>query len=58
MAVSVDKEAQQVVNTRQFNWHNVFMVVAMSWGAFAYGYSTAIIGPTLGLSSFTSSDEG
>ena len=39
----------QITNKRQFNWYNVFMVITMSWGAFAYGYSTAIIGPTLGM---------
>ncbi|KAK3316751.1 MFS transporter [Apodospora peruviana] len=41
-----------VTDKRQFNWYNVFMVVVVSWGAFAYGYSTAIIGPTLAQPSF------
>ena len=41
-------QAQHVTNRRQFNWYNVLMVIVMSLGALSYGYSTAIIGPTLG----------
>ncbi len=40
---------QHVIDKRQFNWYNVLLVVVMSLGALTYGYSTAIIGPTLGL---------
>jgi hypothetical protein len=40
---------QHVINKRQFNWYNVLLVIVMSLGALTYGYSTAIIGPTLGL---------
>ena len=43
-----DNETDHVSTKRKFNWYNVFMVIVVSWGAFAYGYSTAIIGPTLG----------
>ncbi|KUJ19368.1 general substrate transporter [Mollisia scopiformis] len=39
---------KHVENKRQFNLYNVIMVIAMSLGALSYGYSTAIIGPTLG----------
>jgi len=42
-------ETHHVSEKRQFNWYNVFMVVVMSLGTFAFGYSTAIIGPTLGM---------
>ena len=40
---------QHVIDKRQFNWYNVLLVIVMSLGALTYGYSTAIIGPTLGL---------
>ncbi|KAF8860443.1 MFS general substrate transporter [Acephala macrosclerotiorum] len=43
--------AKHVGNKRQFNFYNVVMVIAMSLGALSYGYSTAIIGPTLGIDS-------
>jgi len=36
-------------NKRQFSWYNIFMVATMSWGAFGYGYTNAVIGPTLGI---------
>lgn len=48
MKTPTEIQAHHVTNERQFNWYNVFMVVAMSLGTLAYGYSTAIIGPTLG----------
>ena len=44
----IHPESRHVVNKRQFNWYNVLMVVAMSMGAFGYGYTNAVIGPTLG----------
>ena len=42
-------EETHVTHKRQFNWYNVLMVVAMSMGAFGYGYTNAVIGPTLGI---------
>lgn len=44
----IHSESRHVANKRQFNWYNVLMVVAMSMGAFGYGYTNAVIGPTLG----------
>lgn len=43
-------DVEYVTTKRQYNWYNVFMVVTMSWGAFGYGYTNAVIGPTLGKS--------
>jgi len=40
-------------NKRQFSWYNIFMVATMSWGAFGYGYTNAVIGPTLGIFFFS-----
>nr|OQO28618.1 hypothetical protein B0A51_03335 [Rachicladosporium sp. CCFEE 5018] len=37
---------------RQFNYFNLFMVIAMSFGSMTYGYSASIIGTTLGQPSF------
>ena len=48
MDTLTEAHAQHVVNKRQFNWYNVLMVIVMSLGTLAYGYSTAVIGPTLG----------
>jgi len=48
MKTAANIHAEHVTNKRQFNWYNVLMVIVMSFGALAYGYSTAIIGPTLG----------
>lgn len=37
---------------RQFNWFNLLMVIAMSFGSMTYGYSASIISTTLAQPSF------
>jgi hypothetical protein len=48
--------SSQTINKRQFNSYNVLMVTVMSLGTLSYGYSTAVIGPTLGWHNFPSKD--